>query len=59
MYGYTLFVPLGLWGVMKWFGGEGASLVEVWCLYGYGNLIWIPVAIVSWSPLTGELFELW
>lgn len=54
IYGYTLFIPLGLWGVLKWFGSESANLMECWALYGYGNLIWIPVALVSWSPLTGE-----
>ncbi|KAK5175400.1 uncharacterized protein LTR77_000539 [Saxophila tyrrhenica] len=52
VYGYTLFIPLGLWGVLRWFGSEGANLLECWALYGYGNLIWIPVALVSWSPLT-------
>ncbi|KAK6441784.1 hypothetical protein LTR95_001978 [Oleoguttula sp. CCFEE 5521] len=50
--GYTIFVPLGLWGVLKWFGSESANLVECWALYGYGNLIWIPVALVSWSNLS-------
>jgi hypothetical protein len=43
-----------LWGVLKWFGSESANLMECWALYGYANLIWIPVALVSWSPLTGE-----
>ncbi|KAF2160777.1 hypothetical protein M409DRAFT_70114 [Zasmidium cellare ATCC 36951] len=52
VYGYLIFVPLGLWGVLKWFGSESANLLECWSLYGYANLIWIPVAIVSWSPLT-------
>jgi hypothetical protein len=51
IYGYTLFIPLGLWGVLKWFGSESANLMECWALYGYANLIWIPVALVSWSPL--------
>ena len=55
VYGYTLLIPLALWGVLKWFGSESANLMECWALYGYGNLIWIPVALVSWSPLTGEL----
>ena len=54
IYGYTLFIPLGLWGVLKWFGSESANLLECWALYGYGNLIWIPVALVSWSPLSGK-----
>lgn len=54
IYGYTLFIPLGLWATLKWFGSESANLMECWCLFGYANLIWIPVALVSWSPLTGE-----
>ena len=49
-----LFIPLGLWAVLKWFGSESANLMECWALYGYANLIWIPVALVSWSPLTGK-----
>lgn len=53
IYGYTLFVPVGLWGVLRWFGSESANVLECWALYGYANLIWIPVALVSWSPLTG------
>ena len=42
---------MGLWGVLKWFGSEGASLLECWALYGYANLIWIPVALISWSEV--------
>ncbi|KAK4554051.1 hypothetical protein LTR86_008892 [Recurvomyces mirabilis] len=52
VYGYTAFIPLGLWAILKWRGSEGANLMECWCLYGYGNLIWVVVALVSWSPLT-------
>ncbi|EMC96498.1 hypothetical protein BAUCODRAFT_576140 [Baudoinia panamericana UAMH 10762] len=52
VYGYTLVIPAGLWGVLKWFGSESANLMECWALYGYANLIWIPVALVSWSPLS-------
>ena len=59
IYGYTIFVPAGLWGTLKWFGSESANLMEFWALYGYGNLIWIPVALVSWSPLTGKCDTRW
>ncbi|KAF4551914.1 Yip1 domain-containing protein 1 [Elsinoe fawcettii] len=52
VYGYTFVLPLGLWGVLRWFGSESANVLECWALYGYANLIWIPVALVSWSPLT-------
>ncbi|EXJ64260.1 hypothetical protein A1O7_00596 [Cladophialophora yegresii CBS 114405] len=53
VYGYTLFVPLGLWAALRWFGAQSLELVECWALYGYGNLFWIAVALVSWSPLNG------
>lgn len=26
-------------------------MLECWALYGYANLIWIPVALISWSPI--------
>ena len=48
-------IPIALWGILKWFGSESANLLECWALYGYANLIWIPVALVSWSPITSEL----
>jgi hypothetical protein len=46
-------VPIALYFTLKWFGSESANLLECWCLYGYANLIWIPVALISWSPITG------
>ncbi len=52
VYGYTAFVPAALWAVLKWFGAQGVELVECWALYGYANLVWVLVAILSWSPLT-------
>ncbi|KAF2201957.1 Yip1 domain-containing protein [Delitschia confertaspora ATCC 74209] len=51
IYGYTAVIPVGLWGTLKWFGSESANLLECMALYGYANLIWIPVALVSWSPV--------
>ena len=51
IYGYTGFVPIGLWACLKWFGAESATLIECWALYGYGNFVWIPVALISWSPV--------
>ena len=61
VYGYTLFIPVILWALLKWYGasssannsgsGEGISLIECWALYGYGNILWIPVALISWSPI--------
>jgi len=43
---------VGLWVLLRWFGAESATLVECWALYGYANVIWIPVALISWSPIT-------
>ncbi|KAI1914996.1 hypothetical protein LOZ53_000607 [Ophidiomyces ophidiicola] len=52
IYGYTGVIPIALWAALRWFGSTSADLVECWALYGYANLIWIAVALVSWSPLT-------
>ncbi|KAL8874065.1 MAG: hypothetical protein Q9198_006938 [Flavoplaca austrocitrina] len=58
IYGYTAIVPIALWGLLKWFGSGNApgesniGLVECWALYGYANVIWIPVALISWSPIS-------
>lgn len=51
IYGYTGFVPVALWALLRWFGAESATLIECWALYGYANVIWIPVALISWSPV--------
>ncbi|KAF2789897.1 Yip1-domain-containing protein [Melanomma pulvis-pyrius CBS 109.77] len=52
IYGYTAIVPIALWAALKWWGSESANLLEVLALYGYSNLIWIPVALISWSPIS-------
>lgn len=52
IYGYTGVIPALLWGALKYFGSESANILECWALYGYANLIWIPVALVSWSPIS-------
>lgn len=51
IYGYTLGIPILLFGALRYFGSESANLLECWALYGYANLIWIPVALISWSPV--------
>ncbi|KAI0994919.1 hypothetical protein K3495_g13261 [Podosphaera aphanis] len=53
IYGYTMFVPLALFLALKYIGNNtSSSVMELWALYGYANLIWIPVAMVAWSPIT-------
>ena len=54
VYGYTGVVPAGLWAVLKWYGSESANLLECMCLYGYANLVWIPVAIASISTINSK-----
>lgn len=51
IYGYTLFVPIVLFLALKYFGSESANLLECAALYGYSNLIWIPVALIAWSKI--------
>jgi len=52
IYGYTLVIPIALFLALKYFGSESANLLECWALYGYSNIIWIPVALIAWSPIT-------
>ncbi|KAB5572355.1 hypothetical protein GE09DRAFT_1054456 [Coniochaeta sp. 2T2.1] len=51
IYGYTLVIPVLLFLALRYFGSESANLLECWALYGYSNLIWIPVAVISWSGI--------
>ena len=51
IYGYTLVIPVVLFLALRYFGSESANLLECWALYGYSNLIWIPVALISWSGI--------
>jgi len=51
IYGYTLVIPIALFLALKYFGSESANLLECWALYGYSNLIWIPVALISWPQI--------
>lgn len=50
MYGYSTLIPLGLWFALRWYRCEAANLLDCIALYGYGNLVWIPVALVSTCP---------
>lgn len=51
VYGYTFVIPFGLWASLRWSGSEAANVLECWALYGYANVIWMPVALISWSPI--------
>jgi protein YIPF1/2 len=51
IYGYTLVIPSALWLALKYLGSESANILECLALYGYANIIWLPVAVISWSPI--------
>lgn len=57
MYGYTAIVPVALWGILRWFGSEAGSVLECLCLYGYANLVWVPVAVASISTIDSTAFS--
>jgi hypothetical protein len=44
-------IPVLLFLALRYSGSESANLLECWALYGYSNLIWIPVALISWSGI--------
>eukprot|EP01023_Acetabularia_acetabulum_P040497 TRINITY_DN3926_c0_g1_i1.p1 TRINITY_DN3926_c0_g1~~TRINITY_DN3926_c0_g1_i1.p1 ORF type:complete len:304 (-),score=59.58 TRINITY_DN3926_c0_g1_i1:182-1093(-) len=50
-YGYVFVVGLVFWGILRFYGSNEASLVNVWCMYGYTMTIWIPVAVVAAVPI--------
>lgn len=54
MYTYTFVVPLVLWVVFRYLNvSPTTTLFQLVSLYGYSNITWIPVAILSVSPLLG------
>jgi protein YIPF1/2 len=54
MYSYTFIIPTVLWLVVRYLNiSPTTTLVQLICLYGYSNITWIPVAILSISPLLG------
>jgi hypothetical protein len=54
MFGYTFVVPVVLWLVIRYLDISPATTVlQLICLYGYSNITWIPIAILSISPLVG------
>lgn len=54
MYTYTFVVPLVLWVVFRYLNvSPSTTLLQLVSLYGYSNIVWIPVAILSVSPLLG------
>lgn len=59
LYTYTFVWPPILWLVTRYLGllaeQPNASLISFISLYGYSNIVWIPVAILAVMPLDGIL----
>lgn len=52
MYGYTFLIPIGFWLVIRYLNiAPQISALQLVCLYGYSNLIWIPVSLLTVTPL--------
>lgn len=52
MYGYTFLIPVGFWLVIRYLNiAPDISALQIVCLYGYSNLIWIPVSLLTVTPL--------
>lgn len=47
IFSYAWLVPVALWSILKWCGGQEArlSFLEILCVYGYSLSIYIPVSI--------------
>ncbi|VVT56499.1 uncharacterized protein SAPINGB_P005108 [Magnusiomyces paraingens] len=59
LYSYTFLWPIGLWAAAHYLGllttQPNATITSFVSLYGYSNIIWIPVAILAVAPLDGLL----
>lgn len=48
-YGYVGAVGFVIWAVLRWFK-SAVTLPEIWCIYGYGLAIFIPISILCAIP---------
>ncbi|KAJ9595837.1 hypothetical protein L9F63_012992 [Diploptera punctata] len=48
IFSYAWLVPIALWGILKWRGGQEGRLtfLEILCVYGYSLSIYVPVSIL-------------
>lgn len=54
LYSYTFLWPVLLFLIIRQVLAQRVvSLVKLCCIFGYSNVIWIPVAILAVSPLAG------
>jgi len=48
IFSYAWLVPLALWSILKWCGGQETrlSFLEILCVYGYSLSIYVPVSVL-------------
>jgi hypothetical protein len=48
IFSYAWLVPIALWGILKWCGGQETrlSFLEILCVYGYSLSIYVPVSVL-------------
>ena len=48
IFSYAWLVPLALWSILKWCGGQDMrlSFLEILCVYGYSLSIYVPVSVL-------------
>lgn len=51
VYAYGLALPALLWGALRYMGVQEWSLVEAVAVWGYGQFVWIPVAVSTFPSI--------
>lgn len=51
LYGYTLAVPAAFYFMLQYLGPNNASLVKLWCMWGYSLSIFIPSCLLLVIPV--------
>ncbi|CAG2058067.1 unnamed protein product [Timema podura] len=48
IFSYAWIVPMLLWGLLKWRGGQDVKLtfLEILCVYGYSLAIYVPISVL-------------
>ena len=57
VYSYGIGVPVLLWFALRYLGVGEWSIVEAVAVWGYGQFVWIPVAVRSSSSSNSYTFD--
>jgi hypothetical protein len=50
MYIYVFCVPIPFWIYFKFFGDVPVGIIQMWCIYGYAMVIYIPLSFLAACP---------